>query len=146
LSSYAFVVHYTRYFTMAGIESASVGYNIMSRFAAPSGLLPLTTTFTYASSCTDRFLQIYPDVTTIFYSSYFNDEESSISFGNNYISCQAGKTRPTYSPGICPSGHTIATVTEYQTTPGAQESRLWEAGCCSRYYHPILLPSWESKA
>jgi hypothetical protein len=126
--------------TRAGIETASISYNITSHFAAPRGLPALTTAFTYASSCIENYLQFYPEATSILYSSYCYDAEGpGQNFGNNYLTCQAGKTEPTYSPGICPSGYTIATVTEWQSTPGATESRLRKAACCSRHKHPSFL-------
>jgi hypothetical protein len=54
----------------------------------------------------------------------------------SYKSCQAFSA-PSYTPGVCPNGHTVAEVTEYQTyqisgTTSGNVRTYWQASCCRR--------------
>jgi hypothetical protein len=50
-----------------------------------------------------------------------------------YRSCQPYGLAPTYSPGICPLGHTIAEITAYQVSASTGFRTFWQASCCRRY-------------
>jgi hypothetical protein len=52
-----------------------------------------------------------------------------------YLSCQPLSAMPTYSPGVCPEGQTVAEVTEFQysASSASGSQRLWQASCCKRY-------------
>jgi hypothetical protein len=92
----------------------------------PTQATPLTTTFTPASSCVDRWLQPISTSPTIY---------SSALYDAKYAECQAAnQTQPVFSPGLCPSGHRLATITQYLKLPEAsdQSHRLWKGVCCSK--------------
>jgi hypothetical protein len=121
-------------FLMADIEAASV--TVVSgteSFPATAGLRPLTTRYTYAPTCITRWYQPYPDS-----SSYFSSLYSTYRQSNHFASCQPSDGPSTnqlrYSPGVCPDGQTIATITESRTVPVAEDGsgRVWLAYCCLR--------------
>jgi hypothetical protein len=49
----------------------------------------------------------------------------------SYTGCQLYGT-PTYSPGICPSGQTIAEVTAFESSASNGNRTFWQASCCRR--------------
>ncbi|PVI04075.1 hypothetical protein DM02DRAFT_652094 [Periconia macrospinosa] len=93
---------------------------------------PLTTIYTAPSSCSNRWMMNATQTV--------NDAPVSIAFSRilpnalydpEYLTCQPFAVAPTYSPGVCPDGHTIAEVTEHQVskTAGGMD-RYWQASCC----------------
>jgi hypothetical protein len=51
----------------------------------------------------------------------------------SYIACQPFGVQQHYSPGICPSGQTVAEITEYHyPTTSASTATRFEASCCQR--------------
>jgi len=102
-----------------------------------AGLQPLTVKHTYASSCLSHWSQPYPDSlrsSTLLYSTL----GAQYSLDKYFASCQPGgyaTTYARYSPGICPSGRTIAIITESRTVPVASDGsgRVWLGACCPRY-------------
>lgn len=78
----------------------------------------LTTTFTYAEHCGRQWVQWYPQDIYKYWNYY-----SVASAGHYFLDCQPDQ-RTLFYPGICPSGLSIATVTEYRSTTGDSE-RLW---------------------
>lgn len=117
---------------MAGIGQADVTRVIVTSLVErlPTSAPPLTTTFTYSSACTSHWLQLYPDNSSYSWSVY-----SLSAYGNLYASCQPNPKARSYSPGICLSGFTMASVTEFVETSVATDdsNRLWKAICCGRY-------------
>jgi hypothetical protein len=115
---------------MAGVGDAGLSTS-SSLPSTVTSLLPLTTTFTPPASCSPYWSQLWPE----------SDGRLSRFIGNDYpITCYPSSIRPTYSPGLCPSGYVMVTITEYQPSAGAARSssgldddRLWKASCCSRY-------------
>jgi hypothetical protein len=126
--------------TMAEIPQAGVTVSqVTSGYTIINGpLSPLTTTFTYPSSCINHWVQLQP-----------GDPISSISLyskrgiGSYFESCQpdSGTIGPYYSPGVCPSGQTIATIIEYSTASatGGGSDRQWAAICCLRYVWSFIV-------
>lgn len=110
----------------AGIENA--GLTIVTITSGPylepfptvSSWLPLTTPFTYPSSCTDQWIQA--------------DFDDPGSVSNSVpSSCQPDSTS-LHSPGTCIEGYYIARVVEYRKegyTSGGE--RVWGANCCRKY-------------
>lgn len=120
---------------MADIDAVSV--TIISgteSFPATANLRPLLTEFTYASSCVSHWYQPYPDSPSSYTTLY-----STYGRRNYFASCQpsdgSSSLQLRYSPGVCPSGQTIATITESRTVPVAEDGsgRVWLAYCCLRY-------------
>lgn len=102
----------------AGIETVV----ILDLYYLANGRYPeLTTTFTYAASCSQQWLEAYPEQSP---GQYYSDS----SHGSFYEACLP---RPTwiFSPGICPSGHHIATIAELHDAD-INNQRLWAASCC----------------
>ncbi|KAH6612510.1 hypothetical protein C7974DRAFT_79642 [Boeremia exigua] len=48
----------------------------------------------------------------------------------SYRSCQPFRLAPTYSPGICPDGQTVAEVTAWQIKAATGHRTFWQASCC----------------
>lgn len=120
---------------MADIEAASVTLvSGTESFPGTAGLRPLLTKYTYPSSCVRRWYQPYPDS-----SSWYTSLYSTYGRGNYFASCQpsdgTSSLQLRYSPGVCPSGQTIAIITESRTVPVAEDGsgRVWLAYCCLRY-------------
>ena len=61
----------------------------------------------------------------------------------SYSRCQLYGT-PTYSPGICPSGQTIAEVTAFESSISNGIKTFWQASCCKRYDATIAF-FWEQR-
>lgn len=58
----------------------------------------------------------------------------------SYRSCQRYNGAPTYSPGVCPEGQTIAEITAWHVNASSGGSftgyhTFWQASCCRRYVH-----------
>lgn len=51
----------------------------------------------------------------------------------SYRMCQPFRLAPTYSPGICPSGQTVAEVTAFQVVASTGYRTFWQASCCRRF-------------
>jgi hypothetical protein len=107
---------------------------------SPYGVPDLTTAYTYPAQCVDRWM-IPPNAPcgngpqnfTVFSVDPTRVESVSDPL---YRSCQRYST-PIYSPGMCPSGHTIAEVTAYASgVTNGTERTFWEASCCRRFYNP----------
>jgi hypothetical protein len=96
----------------------------------------LTTVHTPASSCLDRWM-VRPSESCGDGSSISNivwsiNPTHSIVSDLSYSGCQLyGK--PTYSPGICPSGQTIAEVTAFESSVSNGNRTFWQASCYRRY-------------
>jgi hypothetical protein len=85
----------------------------------------LTTAYSAPPFCANRWLLQDPNVATIY---------SQASGDDFYTSCQPAETAPTYSPGMCPSGHTVASITELSASGSstAEINRVWRGLCCRR--------------
>jgi len=96
----------------------------------------LTTIHTPASSCVDRWVMrpsqsCGGDSGTADIVWSVNPTRSIVS-DPSYTGCQLyGKA--TYSPGICPSGQTIAEVTAFESSVSTGTRTFWKASCCRRY-------------
>jgi hypothetical protein len=114
---------------MAGIAEASLGTVTTTFLPDPffrSTVAPLTTTFTPASTCS-TWTQLYPNEAD-YYSAYVSK------FQDKSCSPSGGGTQQLYSPGICPSGYTMYSITEYRVpSVTAGNDRLWAGHCCTRY-------------
>ena len=96
----------------------------------------LTTVFTPLPSCVDRWMLVPPascrtDSTshTVVWS--VNPSKSIVSDAS-YNQCQKYGTA-TYSPGICPSGQTVAEITAYVSSAPNSTKTFWQASCCRRF-------------
>ena len=105
---------------------------------------PLTTIYTPPNQCIDRWM-VGPDSTNCedanagtVITVFSIDPSKSIVSDALYNSCQLYRT-PTYSPGICPSGQTIAEVTAYQGTASTGNRTFWQASCCKRFDGFVML-------
>lgn len=112
-----------------GIPEVGIGRSVVTNLPRIYGAEPLTTVYTYPSSCLNRWVQIMPDHTYSRYELY-----SAGLYGRHYRYCQPGTAvNPVkYSPAICPGGQTIATIKEYKTLPDVDDysNRIWHAICC----------------
>lgn len=102
--------------------------------------LALTTVYTYPSECAERWmLSLLPacanfaaDSTAAGNRTVFSiDPGKGIVSDPRYSSCQPFST-PTYSPGVCPDGHTVAEVTASFFTLSKDIQTFWQASCCKR--------------
>jgi len=96
----------------------------------------LTTIHTPASSCVDRWV-LRPSQSCDGGSStgetvWSVNPTRLIVSDASYNGCQLYGT-PTYSPGICPSGQTVAEVTAYESSVPTGTRTFWQASCCRRY-------------
>ena len=98
----------------------------------------LTSVFTPSPSCVDRWL-LAPtpscgiDDTAIGLDTVWSvNPTRSIVSDDQYSNCQLYGTA-TYSPGICPSGQTIAEVTAYASSALNGTKLFWQASCCKRF-------------
>jgi hypothetical protein len=106
------------------------------------GAPDLMTIYTYPTQCVDRWM-IGPSRCQFgdYVGSPHNFTVFSIDPGRGtvsdplYRSCQRYST-PIYTPGVCPSGHTIAEVTAYQSSVPTGFITFWEASCCRRFGTP----------
>lgn len=114
---------------MAGIAEAGIITETLTTslsYGLYENLPALTTIFTYASSCRDRWV-LFEDYSSILY--------SISGLGTYPIACQPSSTEPYYSPAICPSGLSVAAIRETRLASelGNEDFRLWGAACCGRY-------------
>jgi hypothetical protein len=112
----------------------------MSSYSS-QGVPDLTTVYTYPTQCVDRWMGVIlncnnasvPQNTTV-----YSIDPARIDMVSDplYRSCQRYST-PVYSPGVCPSGHTIAEVTAFvsEVTTGVDRT-FWQASCCRRFHYP----------
>jgi hypothetical protein len=96
----------------------------------------LTTVHTPDLSCVDRWLfepsMSCPQDSTAGGNTFWsvNPSRSTVSDAL-YSRCQLYGTA-TYSPGICPSGQTVAEVTAYASSMLNGTKTFWQASCCKR--------------
>jgi len=85
----------------------------------------LITKFTYAASCGKSWLQTEPDAQNPKSSNYVNLP----GYNTYFKACQpSGEEFDSFSPGVCPHNHILATITEHKESGGGR--RQWEAYCC----------------
>jgi hypothetical protein len=92
----------------------------------------VTTPHTFASSCGNHWVQHAPDHQVL--SSTIVGGRSAgggSAAGKYFMECFPGSTN-TFSLGVCPSGHDLATIVEHTKISGVGDDRLWEAYCCGR--------------
>jgi hypothetical protein len=98
----------------------------------------LTSVFTPSPSCVDRWL-LAPtpscgmDDTAIGLGTVWSVNPTRYAVSDvQYSNCQLYGTA-TYSPGVCPSGQTIAEVTAYASSALNGTKLFWQASCCKRF-------------
>lgn len=92
---------------------------------------PLTTLHTPPGQCIDRYM--YQPLGKNGAMVFSIDPSSSIKNDPLFKSRQLYQM-PTYSPGTCPLGQTIAEVTAYRVNASNGAFRtLWQASCCKRF-------------
>lgn len=96
----------------------------------------LTTVFTPLPSCVDRWMLFPPQSCSIDSTSHnvvwsVNPKRSIVSDAS-YNQCQRYGTA-TYSPGVCPSGQTVAEITAYVSSASNSTRTFWQASCCRRF-------------
>jgi hypothetical protein len=100
--------------------------------------LALTTVHTYPTECAERWmLSPLPACANFAVDSiaagnrtvFSIDPAKSIVSDPSYRSCQPFLT---YSPGVCPDGHTVAEVTASFFTLSRDIQTYWQASCCKR--------------
>jgi hypothetical protein len=115
------------------------------------GAPDLTTIYTYPTQCVDRWMigpsncefginTAIPHNVTVF---SIDPGKGTVS-DPLYRSCQRYST-PIYTPGVCPSGHTIAEVTAYQSSVTTGFVTFWEASCCRRFSTPYGVFQYEAE-
>jgi hypothetical protein len=115
------------------------------------GAPDLTTFYTYPTQCVDRWMMgpsncqfesytVSPHNVTVF---SIDPSKGTVS-DPLYKSCQRYST-PTYTPGVCPSGHTIAEVTAYQSSVPTGFVTFWEASCCRRFSTPCGIVRYKAE-
>jgi hypothetical protein len=128
----------------AKLVRRDLGWSHSEVFATPYGTLTnldhpnvpdLTTVHTPDPSCIDRWVlrssQTCGDDSSTGDVVWSVNPTRSIVSDPSYTTCQLyGK--PTYSPGICPSGQSIAEVTAFESTVGNGTRTFWQASCCRR--------------
>ena len=90
-----------------------------------TGWLPLTTSFTAPSGCTDHWVAVGAE------------RDHSVS-NSQPSSCTPDGTN-VHSPGTCIDGYYVARIVEYRTAgykPG--DDRLWGANCCRKYVQILV--------
>jgi hypothetical protein len=110
---------------MSGITT-TVGN--LPQYIATATVPALTTIFTPPASfsCSNRY--VAADTPGIAWSTYSRDGYSP-PVDPIYYSCLPARLRgPHYSPGVCTSGQTIASMTKYE----AGSRTMWQAQCCKR--------------
>ena len=99
---------------------------------------PLREIWTAPASCHDRWMlateRSSDKEVLVVYSTYPENAPSD----RLYKECQRYGAMPTYSPGVCPDGQTIAEVTKFlhHDTTGI-ESTFWQASCCNTLVNMI---------
>ena len=120
--------------TMAGLEDASLTIQTLrpvDYFPANDVLhhyLPVPTSFTLASTCTDQWMIM----------DFITQTDLNNLFPTSCL--PRGGPSASYSPGTCVSGHHIVALTEFRTgswTTGGL--RAWGAVCCREY---VSVPSY----
>jgi hypothetical protein len=115
-------------------------------------LPPLTTIFTPPTQCADRWMlaggqkvtrhmppagsRLLPRADTTIYqnTTVFSLDLEGTATDPSYRSCQPYALAPTYSPGVCPYGQTIAEITAWQISAATGGHRtFWQASCCKRF-------------
>ncbi|KAF1951112.1 hypothetical protein CC80DRAFT_363402, partial [Byssothecium circinans] len=80
----------------------------------------LTTIFIPPSNCVDRWM--------------LDEINEIVSSKSTFTNVEQLTVAPTYSPGVCPDGHTVAEVTEHQVGGSSGNiDRYRQASCCKRY-------------
>jgi len=131
--------------TAPGVVKRELYWSHSEVFVTPFGTLTtlehpnvpdLTTIHTPASSCVDRWMlrpsQSCGDGSSTGETVWSVNPTRAIVSDASYNGCQLYGT-PTYSPGICPSGQTIAEVTAYESSVPSGTRTFWQASCCRRY-------------
>lgn len=119
-------------FDMADIDSVGIQDEPMTflRDLASKKRSPLTTKFTFAPECSEQWLQPWPDGPGTSSSSFFT---AFMELDDDVTSCLPSATTE-FSPGVCPSGKYLATISQYRDVAGGT-SRLWYAACCNEYVY-----------
>ncbi|KAF2829617.1 hypothetical protein CC86DRAFT_453235 [Ophiobolus disseminans] len=89
---------------------------------------PLLTVFTPGTDCRGRWL-FYPRSSALTVYSTSPDSRDTTT-DPLYLSCQPLSSASVYSPGVCPSGYTMAAVTQRNIKYGSNSLRYWDANCC----------------
>ncbi|CAI6302190.1 unnamed protein product [Periconia digitata] len=120
---------------MASITTVTEDDQSMSALVTHLG--PLTTIFTPPFSCDTRWFYV-PDTSSgghilmnsLPYEFLKTINIPLISTEKNYFEdcVPYSSPLPWYSPGVCPQGNTIATITKREASRGI--TTLWEAACC----------------
>jgi hypothetical protein len=116
-----------------------------------AGAPDLTTIYTYPTQCVDRWL-IGPSHCGAGFNTASSHNVTVFSIDPSkgtvsdplYKSCQRYST-PTYTPGVCPSGHTVAEVTAYQSSVPTGFITFWEASCCRRFSTPCDMVRYKAE-
>ncbi|KAH7399196.1 hypothetical protein DE146DRAFT_736588 [Phaeosphaeria sp. MPI-PUGE-AT-0046c] len=102
-------------------------------FGIPTkNLEPLTTVFTYEASCLGNWT-LHEDETL--YSTKVDDKHD-----DGWSACQPLKYQATYSPGLCPSGYSIAKAAMTLLFDTDATFKEWNALCCPSGFKAIVDP------
>ncbi|KAH7382131.1 hypothetical protein BKA66DRAFT_570433 [Pyrenochaeta sp. MPI-SDFR-AT-0127] len=98
-------------------------------YYAPMNIPALTTLYTADPDCANRWM-LSPDTTNGSRVYSFGPEgNGNLPVDPRYESCLPFSQRePRFSPGLCPSGHEFAAMTEIRVS--AASKTIWEALCC----------------
>ncbi|KAF2125180.1 hypothetical protein P153DRAFT_400660 [Dothidotthia symphoricarpi CBS 119687] len=96
-----------------------------------TGLAPLSTIFTPPADCSTRWLRPNDRDSTVYSGVALGSDVST--HATYYPQCYPYRALPTYSPGICPDGQTIAAIEETRlgVSGSGDVRRLWKAACCN---------------
>ncbi|KAF2683500.1 hypothetical protein K458DRAFT_453104 [Lentithecium fluviatile CBS 122367] len=113
--------------------SAPISTFLVDTDAIPSNKAALTTLYEYPKECLDRWALAFSTVSpsTLVFSGDYSRWLTYNGYDFEYTACQPYSMNPYYSPGVCPSGHTIATIAEMHVKgEGGSPITVWQAGCC----------------
>ncbi|KAF2744573.1 hypothetical protein M011DRAFT_470420 [Sporormia fimetaria CBS 119925] len=93
-----------------------------------SGFVPLTTQFTQPAECAVRWVRAEESDPVTLWSSAPSTQ--AFPWDTSYLNCQASSVEPSFRPGACYAGQTIAKVDVIIHGEEAARTTLWSGACC----------------
>lgn len=114
--------------TMFGASPITDSLEPLETFPITTGFAPLTTPFTPPPECSTRWIPANDGQTIIV--NHSGRTLSGLAHSDYFDKCNPFSQRySTYSPGMCPSGHTMGEIKLITR----DTSHVWHARCCIRY-------------
>ena len=100
---------------------------------SPRGAPPLLTNFIPPTECSTRWIYDTSLCSGAICSGIYEDfEYFSVAYPSYYFSCVPYGVAPTYSPGRCGDGQTLAAI--YEIHFSDVDDIVWQGDCCNRYH------------